>query len=369
MRTTVSKAISSLKYLDRQLGHRFFSVERAERFFHTYNGDYVSKSFIIDPLLPPYVRQQFATCLEHYQLGTYLEEYVVDYHQPCVIEPQQGWAIDLRDNTLIFESIGSQSWEMAPLPSYFKYKLRAGKTKQFDTVISLNMIRSGWSNYWHFMHDILGQLLLLEEHGLANYPVVIPQGLAEKQFFKDAVRRSNFLSSRQWIPQDTFCVKAQRALFAQRMPHAKAHFDALYQALETEKEDRSGSDKIFLTRRPPRGRTLRNYKAIEEIAHSYGFAIVDTDELNLDKQIALFAGASHVVGIHGAGLLNILFRQPAPLHLLEIFPRSYVQIHYYWLCQHYGFAYDALVGEDGDSHGEFSLDPAMFSQKLDQINE
>ncbi len=74
-----------------------------------------------------------------------------------------------------------------------------------------------------------------------------------------------------------------------------------------------------------------------------------------------------MVGIHGAGLLNVLFRHPAPLHLLEIFPRSYVQIHYYWLCQHYGFAYDAVKGEDGDSHGEFSLDPAMFSQKLDQM--
>ena len=353
--------------MNQSVSRHFFTVQRAKRFYHQYQPDYVSESFTINPSLAPYVRQQFATCIDHYQLGTYLEEYVVDYQQPCVIEPQQGWAIDPQNNILVYESIGSHSWETAPFPSYFKYKLRAGKTKQFDTVISLNMIRSGWSNYWHFMHDILGQLLLLEEHGLANYPVVIPQGLTEKQFFKDAVRRSNFLSSRQWISQNGFYVKAQRALFAQRMPHAKAHFDALYQVLKAEKENRSRADKIFLTRRPPRGRTLLNYETIEQIAHSYGFAIVDTDELNLDKQIALFASASHVVGIHGAGLLNILFRQPAPLHLLEIFPHSYVQIHYYWLCQHYGFAYDAVVGEDGDSLGEFSLNPKKFSQKLDQM--
>lgn len=356
-----------MRAINQSVSHHFFTVQRAKRFYHQYQPDYVSKSFTINPSLAPYVRQQFATCLDYYQLRTYLEEYVVDHHQPCIIEPQQGWAIDPQNSTLIYESIGSQSWEMAPFPSYLKYKLQSGKTKEFDAVISLNMIRSGWANYWHFMHDILGQLLLLEEQGLANYPVVIPRGLAEKQFFKDAVRRSNFLSSQQWIPQDVFYVKAQRALFAQRMPHAKAHFDALCRTLDVKKEDRFGANKIFLTRRPPRGRTLRNYKTIEEIAHSYGFAIVDTDKMNLDKQIALFAGASHVVGIHGAGLLNILFRQPAPLHLLEIFPRSYVQIHYYWLCQHYGFAYDAVVGEDGDSLGEFSLDPKKFSQKLDQM--
>ena len=218
---------SPIRAINQQISLHFFKVQRARRFYHRYLTDYVTESFVINPSLTPYVRQQFATCLEHYQLGTYLEEYVVDYYQPCVIEPQQGWAIDPENSTLVYESIGSQSWEMAPLPSYLKYKL-PNKAKEFDTVISLNMIRSGWSNYWHFMHDILGQLLLLEEHGLANYPVVIPQGLAEKQFFKDAVRRSNFLSSRQWIPQDGFYVKARRALFAQRMPHARAHFDALY---------------------------------------------------------------------------------------------------------------------------------------------
>ncbi|MGB3852027.1 MAG: glycosyltransferase family 61 protein [Tunicatimonas sp.] len=357
--------ISQIRAIHQNISRYFFTVQRAEQFYYRYQADSVSKDFIVNPSLPPYVQQQFATCISHYRLGTYLEEYVVRYQQPCLIEPQQGWAIN-PDDTLVYESIGSQSWEMAPLPSYLKYKL-PNKAKEFDTVISLNMIRSGWSNYWHFMHDILGQLLLLKECGLANYPIVIPQGLAEKQFFIDAVRRSNFLSTRQWISQNGFYVKAQRALFAQRMPHAKAHFDTLYQTLEAEKEDRSGADKIFLTRRPPRGRTLRNYKAIEEVARSYGFAVVDTDEMNLDEQIALFAGASHVVGIHGAGLLNILFRQPAPLHLLEIFPRSYVQIHYYWLCQHYGFAYDAVVGEDGDSLGEFTLNPERFSQKLDQM--
>jgi hypothetical protein len=358
--------ISQTRAIHQNINRYFFTVQRAEQFYYRYQADSVSRDFIVNPSLPPYVQQQFATCISHYRLGTYLEEYVVRYQRPCFIEPQQGWAIDPENSTLVYESIGSQSWEMAPLPSYLKYKL-PNKAKEFDTVISLNMIRSGWSNYWHFMHDILGQLLLLKECSLADYPIVIPQGLAKKQFFKDAVRRSSFLSTRQWIPQDGFYVKAQRALFAQRMPHARSHFDALYQILDAEKEDRSGVDKIFLTRRPPRGRTLRNAEVIEEIADSYGFLVVDADRLSLDEQITLFAGASHVVGIHGAGLLNILFRQPAPLYLLEIFPHSYVQIHYYWLCQYYKFAYDAVVGEDGDNLGEFTLDPKKFSQKLDQM--
>ena len=362
-----AKVISGLKSADERLSHLVFSTVRANDFYETYNADYVSNAFSVRSSLEPYVKQQFATCIEHYQEGTYLEEYVVDYQQPCIIEPQQGWAINPENNTLVYESIGSQSWEMALYPSFVKYQLRAGKAQSLDTVISLSMIRSGWSNYWHFMHDILGQLLLLNEQGLAeDHPVLIPAGLVEKSFFKEAVRRSDFLSSRQWIVRNNY-IKAWGALFAQRMPHAKANFDALYHTLAADKEDRSGSDKLFLTRRPPRGRTLHNYQEIEKIAESCGFTVVDTDGMPLDEQIALFAQAGHVVGIHGAGLLNILFRQPAPLHVLEIFPRAYVQIHYYWLCHHYGFAYDAVVGEDGDNHGSFYLDPTKFSRKLDQM--
>ena len=53
----------------------------------------------------------------------------------------------------------------------------------------------------------------------------------------------------------------------------------------------------------------------------FGYQMVTLGTATIEQQIALFAGATHIVAPHGAGLTNIVFAQPETT-LVEIFPRS-----------------------------------------------
>ena len=59
----------------------------------------------------------------------------------------------------------------------------------------------------------------------------------------------------------------------------------------------------------------------------------------------LFAEASHVVGLHGAGLTNLLFAHPST-RVLEILPPLCASITYWALASGIGQPYAALIARD-----------------------
>lgn len=58
------------------------------------------------------------------------------------------------------------------------------------------------------------------------------------------------------------------------------------------------------------GRNFRNMEAFEELMRKMGYHIVEVSKLSPEEQLELWANATDVVGIHGAGMMNSLFMQP-----------------------------------------------------------
>jgi Glycosyltransferase 61 len=121
--------------------------------------------------------------------------------------------------------------------------------------------------------------------------------------------------------------------------------------------------RVFLARNTSRGRHISNREQIEEVCSRFGFDIVDTDDMELDSQIELFSGARYVIGVHGAGLTNIIFRRGGRLSLLELFPADQIPPHYYWLSLMFGFEYSALLGQEGPGPA-FEIDPYLLQDKI-----
>ncbi|RYY46150.1 MAG: glycosyltransferase family 61 protein [Chitinophagaceae bacterium] len=107
--------------------------------------------------------------------------------------------------------------------------------------------------------------------------------------------------------------------------------------------------------------------SIEIIAVKYGFEIIDADTLSFAEQMNLFRQVRFLAGIHGAGLVNMIFRQGAPMSLLELFPQNYIQPHYFWLSKDLGFDYSCLVGSKAGSDTAFTIAPAEFEDKIQEM--
>lgn len=237
-----------------------------------------------------------------------LDEYAYRFTGRLFVEPQHGYVVR-GTRTLLLESMPYHFY--GGTPSFIRYlKQRAAgrrHTIRERAIVSLRDFED--ANYFHFYNDVLPKLRVLEAwRETRKLPIVISRRLFERRFFQDALRLSHSLSARQWIVQDDFFVEAEEIYCAKPLPHARENFDFALEVLNAPKANEHGSRRIFLSRGAGRTRGLTNAAEVESVCASFRFEIVDADALELDEQIELFAAARFVVGIHGAGLTNIIFR-------------------------------------------------------------
>ncbi|GAA4246844.1 DUF563 domain-containing protein [Azospirillum formosense] len=70
------------------------------------------------------------------------------------------------------------------------------------------------------------------------------------------------------------------------------------------------ADRLFVTRRATGIRRIVDEDALIAHAQARGYRLIEPDGLPLPEQIALFKGASRIVGVMGAAMTNIAFAPP-----------------------------------------------------------
>lgn len=85
--------------------------------------------------------------------------------------------------------------------------------------------------------------------------------------------------------------------------------------------------RLFVDRPPPQRRTAINRAELLAVLARHGFEPIDPGALDVAEQAAAFAAASHVVGLHGAALANVIHCAPgtpvieihSPIHATATF--------------------------------------------------
>ncbi len=310
------------------------------------------------------VASGFSDCYKiYFSCKGFLRRYILEVPD-CIIEPEYGWGITAQNDRLVFDSISNNTWRETYHPSYRKYKREKDKAIRLDSLISINLIPGGEDNYWHFLHDLLGQVALARHTIKGELSFLISRRLSEKKYFKDALAISTCLSDCNWVIRDDCYYRVGRAYFLQTMPNSNQQFFQVKELLGIKDSPKGMNRKVFLTRSRKRIRFLRNSKEIESLAAQHGFEIIDADGLSLQEQIHLFGETRYLVGIHGAGLTNVIYRQNAPLHLFELLPADYLQPHYFWISKGMEHDYSCLVGSSSYYDTSFYIDPSEFEKKL-----
>lgn len=137
----------------------------------------------------------------------------------------------------------------------------------------------------------------IEAFGLANRVTLLPPGL----YRAEAIR---FVWTVPYEPTDVTLLHAFHALFAS-VAGRQARDGSLPSRILVSRE--GGDERITSDE------TLR----LNEAAGWFGFTKLRLQELDFAAQVAAFAGAEAVLGIHGAGLANILFGRQG-LKVLEV---------------------------------------------------
>lgn len=275
------------------------------------------------------------------------DEYLLVYEGKCTIEPRAGWALSA-DNELIYPSLGLSRVEYLHKPALQTLRMRGKPMEEYAELISLR--DTGEGNYYHFYNDVLPKLFFLEEKlGLdSTIPILVSEALYKRPVFQYFLQQP-YLNKRNWVVQGTQHVCALKTYFCKPLTHTHHYYERIRELAQPQDLVLQGSEKrIFITRNPKRLRFIENTQEVEEVCRQLGFEIVDFDLLDLPAQIRLLANSRYVVGIHGAGLTNMLFRGGHPMSLLEIYPPGeYYPFHYVLMASQLGYSYDGMIGAPG----------------------
>ncbi|MDN5214526.1 glycosyltransferase family 61 protein [Fulvivirgaceae bacterium BMA12] len=232
------------------------------------------------------------------------------------------------------------------------------------------------------MNEFVGRLILLDQLGVPrDIPIIVPEKMKEITFVNQFFDLLPDLFSRNWVyqPPDVFYRIEKCTYLVQVMKHNRRNLASLAEGSSVVVDDIHKADQdlhLFITRNKISGRGLLNMDEIEAVALKHGFTIIDPEQESVEEQIKLFSRAKHVIGPHGAGNVNLVFRGDKPLKLLEIFPENFIKGTYFFLCQNFGYEYEALLGDPIAEtkltvsasavklKGEFYLSPDAFERKV-----
>ena len=116
---------------------------------------------------------------------------------------------------------------------------------------------------------------------------------------------------------------------------------------------------------------ISNFSEIRPLIEERGFTIVDSAELSMEEKIELFSSIRHLVGIHGAGLTNVIYRHGAPLSLIEIHGTSYIPPDIKNISDDFGYTYRRLSCEPAKGvdpqHANIYVEPTDLCRAMDEL--
>jgi capsular polysaccharide biosynthesis protein len=208
-----------------------------------------------------------------------------------------------------------------------------------------SLVHQWTSGFHHWFMDALSHLVMLPELP-ADTRVIDPARLASYQ--QDTLR---WLGLENRIrPTDEKHLMVEHYYFCSATAMTGCYNPNAVQFLRRSFLGHADPDynppRRFYLRRVGEARPILNELEILEYFQQRGWAIVDTAQLSMARQIRLFSQAEMICAPHGAGLTNLLWCQPG-CRVLELCARTFLNGVYEGLAECVGANYRYLVFEAG----------------------
>ena len=185
--------------------------------------------------------------------------------------------------------------------------------------------------YYHWITEILPRLWMAKEY-LAATKFAIPDYFFTKwPFCKEFFE---LLGVQEFLVLDTYHkyliqnlvlpTRAGNPFYQQPIPMQNSIAWLKNAALQ--KKDKKLGERLYISRAKAKYRKVLNEEEIYPVLEKYGFEVIYFEDYTLSDQISICQQAKVLMGLHGAGLTNMVFL-PAQSKLIEIRPA--IEYHMY----------------------------------------
>jgi Glycosyltransferase 61 len=295
---------------------------------------------------------------------------------------------------LMNELVICDAFTQTPFPPFSAYHMGQPYPGYIDLIypspVSLShpkaFLLGGCPNYSHWLMDYLPRLSLWRDDvpllingGMRSFQIESLQALGvEADKLRELEYPNAYLFQSLLFPSlnSSWSSAPPLSLQPSIIQWLRSRFESLF-------EMGSARHRIFITRAGERGgpgRRLLNSGEIEDIARKYDFEIVACETMSFVEQVKLFSQASVVAGVHGAGLVNIVFA-PKETRVIELIgprgghPATELEA-YRQLAGFMNLEFSRAIGRSDMSapiendhlvNELFSIDPTEFAAALDRL--
>lgn len=221
-------------------------------------------------------------------------------------------------------------------------------------------------NYYHWLFDVLPRLHLIQQSPLRkalSCPWVLQKSL--NRFQVESLDTFGFYPTRLYLLQNAYH-RFFTDLTVPSLPAATGNpgtevITFLRKALKRVSSKKKYPLRILVSRSDSGHRRIINEDELYKELKPLGFSRVSLTGMTFQEQIDIFSHAEVIMGIHGAGLSNIVFSNPGT-KLIEIFPSSYVNSCFRVVALHCKMKYFYLVSENLVRVKKSILDSIMLSK-------
>jgi len=252
-------------------------------------------------------------------------------------------------NRLLFEE--SSCYGNTPKSHWFFRKLLPTSVKKIG---GRAFMMRGSNNYWHFVTEDLSKIKILEELGqkISDYDHIL-MSLSRLDFQKEYYELLGYEN----IYENALSLETSHRLKFDELhffyPRYQPDFRMYSWVEQIVKKSKKYSalpntfkKRLFISRSNSR-RTFVNEDEIWSYLKSRGFHKVECHRFSIFEQAKLFADAEVIIGIHGAGLTNLLFSSSSA-SVIEIRNKDHYGSYtasdcYYWLSAYSKLSYNLLL--------------------------
>lgn len=203
-------------------------------------------------------------------------------------------------------------------------------------------------NYWHFYYEYIARILMLRENGFSNiyiYSSPLTQtwqketlelfGIDYSKFFFVDPNQIFYLNFNLFV----FCsfpgLNPINGIFDKKILSKISNH--IQNILKNKNVHLSGIKNIFITRNASRKRKIHNYEEVLQLCRKYNFVEFDFDNIPVIDQLYICNSATNIIGIHGAGLTNVIASRHA--NVIELISEHSDILCYYQIASSLGNNY------------------------------
>lgn len=235
---------------------------------------------------------------------------------------------------VIVTALGPAFAGTLPLPdTFYRYPLSVAKgagvavaslvrrpPKQASIEQPVAFIHSQWTRgYYHWMTESLPRALAVKAVA-GDVTILLPRSYSSfhgHSLNLLGLRYAYFPSHNVRIPRGyiTSCAKH----FGTTAPEVLQDLRALLRKAGPQAPHRPR--RLYISRRKARGRRVLNEDEILAVLSKFGFVEVVAEDLSFSEQVSLFSHCEYLIGIHGAGLTNMLC-MPSGSRVIELLAKK-----------------------------------------------